>query len=132
MSGMSELPPERLNSHEYQNVTATVVTKSNGYRSKAGRSSSGRCQPATSNARMAVAVNRLRPFCSAGSAYPRKLGSSLNGPLTGFTMCSAIASGSPYDSENADAPNLTLRAAVASWTASGTPRASAYQIQLTR
>jgi hypothetical protein len=53
------LPPVWLNSHAYQNVTAIVVmrpaTRTDGCKPPSSRKKVGRCQPATSGARIAVA-----------------------------------------------------------------------------
>ncbi len=126
-----------MSSQAYQNVTARVVTNPIRGASNTGMKNNGRCQPATSTAMIAVAASRDRSFCSSGWANPRKLGSSINAPPNGLTMCRPMASGRPYHgvsrlSDGAEAPSATLSETEAKWTNRGTPMASAYQTQLTR
>jgi hypothetical protein len=97
---------------------------------------SGPCQMVTRTARIAADSSGVRRFCRIGRAYPRKLGSSLSGPLSGLTTVIAMASGTPSQASSTPsgtgAPVTTVRPIVAALTASGTASARAYQIQLTR
>ena len=72
----SELPEAWLNSHAYQNVTATVVSASIGANPKCGIKNSGPCQMVTPIAIRTVAASGVRVACSVGWAQPRKLDSS--------------------------------------------------------
>ena len=66
----SELREAWLNSHAYQKVTATVVTKPIGWVAKTPMTNSGACQPLMASAMTAVAPSRDRVRCNSGCAYP--------------------------------------------------------------
>ena len=68
----STLPPVWLNSHAYQNVTAIVTrrpaTRTDGRKPPSSRKKVGRCQPATSGARISGGNQRR----VAGALQPRE------------------------------------------------------------
>jgi hypothetical protein len=137
MRVINALPAAWLNSQTYQKVTAAVVAASIGLRSKESMKIRGACQPAISTARIAAVTSGVRRSCRAGTAKPRKLGSSPNGPPVGLTMFRPMASTTPYHGlsgavDGACAPAARLSPMAAACIVSGTASASAYQIQPTR
>src|SRR5215203_353829 len=136
---MSTLPPVRLKSQLYQNVTATVdkraVTMKDGCKPPSSRKKRGRCQPVMSAARIRVDTSGERVLCSPGRANPRQPGSSPSGPSNGLTMRTANIRRKvvtePKASDGTPAPAATLSPAVTRCTPSGSPMASAHQIHPT-
>src|SRR5919112_1855408 len=134
------LPRVWLNSHVYQNVTAIVVSRpptSIGVcNPPSSRKKRGRCQPATSTARIEVDAKGERVACSPGRATPFQPGCSPRGPSVGLTRRTAntvrkvvrevnVSDGRPD-------PAAKLSPTIARCTASGSPIATAYQYHLTR
>jgi hypothetical protein len=75
MTSSRMLPPVWLNSHVYQNVTAIVTTKpltrTEACKPPGSQKKRGKCQPATSGARIEVATSGEYPNpCSPGRATP--------------------------------------------------------------
>ena len=137
ISVSNALPEAWLNNQAYQKVTAIVARVSIGLDPNWGIRVSGICQMVTPRAMSAVAASGVRVVCSLGCAQPRKLASSGSWALMGLTILMAIAIGRAYQTVNsamcaAGAPNALFSPIDANLIASGTPSASAYQIQLTR
>src|SRR5215203_1593298 len=137
---MSTLPLVWLKSHAYQNVTAIVVTrpltKMEGCKPPSSKKNKGRCQPATSGARIMVASSGERSACKPGRATPFQPGCSPNGPSAGLTRRTANSIRNVLTelkaSDGTLAPAATSSPAVARKTASGRPKATTYQYHLTR
>src|ERR687894_109871 len=137
---MSTLPLVWLKSHVYQNVTAIVVTrpptKMDGCKPPSSKKKRGKCQPATSGARIKAARSGELSACKPGRATPFQPGCSPSGPSTGLTNRTANTMRKVVKelkvSDGTLDPAATLSPAVSRCTASGKPRASAYQYHLTR
>src|SRR5215218_4476452 len=140
-SVMSTLPPVRLNSHVYQNVTASVPrrkpTMIDGCNRPSSRKRRGTCQPVTSTPRMRVDTSGERVLRRPGRATPRQPGSSPSAPSPGLTrrtaniMRTVVTEPTPA-SEGTLAPSATLSPTVSPTTASGSAITTTYQYHLTR
>src|SRR5215218_1636866 len=135
----SMLPAVWLKSHVYQNVTAIVVTipttKKDGCKPPSSKKKVGRCQPATSGARIMAASSGERSACKPGRATPFQPGCSPSGPSAGLTRRTANTMRkvvTELKASDGTPANGMFSAAVNTWTASGKPRATTYQYHLTR
>src|ERR687890_1699611 len=139
-TSMSTLPAVWLNSHAYQNVSDIVVTRPptrmDGCNPPSSKKKRGKCQPATSGARIVVASSGERSACKPGRATPFQPGCSPSGPSAGLTRRTAKSMRKVVTelkaSDGTPAPAATFSPAVARKTASGRLKATTYQYHLTR